>query len=227
MNDATSEPIREEFQKIGALLLWHLGAIKVNTANPFRLVSGNYSPIYINCRALISSPTFTDLFAAATRFMFSRQRVEFDVLAGGETAGIPFAAFLARVFGLPMIYVRKAAKAHGLASQIEGTLSQGSRVLLVEDLITDAGSKLSFISGIREAGAVVEDALVVFDRLQGGREVLARKGVRLHAVTDMAVALSAAATAGFLAPSAAASVEEYRNSPREWHESRKLPYRNG
>jgi len=217
-----ADEINSTVRRLVALQLWQLGAIKVNLAEPFRLVSGNYSPIYINCRLLISSPAFVDLFAEATRLIVEHRQVKFDVVAGGETAGIPFAAFVARAFGSPMIYVRKEVKGHGLASRIEGVLDAQARVLLVEDLITDAGSKLSFIQAIREAGAVVEDALVVFDRLQGGGEALATKGIRLHSVTDMTTALSVCQDAHYLAAPDLESVKQYLGNPQGWHEQRGL-----
>ena len=181
-------------RKVVALQLWQLGAIKVNLSEPFRLASGNYSPIYVNCRQLISTPAFADLFAASARIVCDRREVAFDVIAGGETAGIPFAAFLARSFGSPLVYVRKEAKSHGIASRIEGKIQSGDRVLLVEDLITDAGSKLSFVDAIQESGGAVEDVLVVFDRLQGGKEALHERGMRLHAITDIDTAIACSAT---------------------------------
>ena len=194
MSGTIAEQVELGVRRVVALQLWQLGAVKVNLKEPFKLVSGNYSPIYINCRQLISAPAFADLFAAAARVICEQRGIAFDVVAGGETAGIPFAAFVARSFGRPMIYVRKETKAHGIASRIEGLLPPTANVLLVEDLITDAGSKLSFIDAIRQAGGVVKDVLVVFDRLQGGKNALGEQGIRLHAVTDMEMALSVAET---------------------------------
>ncbi len=211
-------------RKVVALQLWQLGAIKVNLSEPFRLVSGNYSPIYVNCRQLISTPAFADLFAASARIACDRREVAFDVIAGGETAGIPFAAFLARSFGSPLVYVRKEAKSHGIASRIEGKIQSGDRVLLVEDLITDAGSKLSFIQAIRESGATVKDVLVVFDRLQGGQEALTQEGIRLHAITDMEMVLYEAEAAELLSTEELTSVRTYLCSPHGWHEERGLTF---
>ena len=209
MNERIAEQIVTQMRRLVALQLWQVGAVKVNLTEPFKLVSGNYSPIYVNCRQLISSAAFVDLFVAGARLICEHHAVEFDVVAGGETAGIPYAAFVARAFGRPMIYVRKAAKAHGVSSRIEGTLHPDSRVLLVEDLITDAGSKMSFVQAIRDAGAMVQDVLVVFDRLQGGKEALAQEGIRLHAVTDMDIALREAEAAGLLSADDLRSVREY------------------
>jgi orotate phosphoribosyltransferase len=224
MNANILPQIDAGLRRIVALQLWELGAVRVNTEDPFRLVSGNYSPIYINCRQLISSLIFVDILAAAARIICDVGAVNVDVIAGGETAGIPFAAFLARTFNRPMIYVRKQAKAHGIATPIEGVLSPGQKVLLVEDLITDAGSKLAFIESIRHGGAFVEDVFVVFDRLQGGREALQEKGIRLHAATDMKMVLEVAREAGVLAEETLTAVHEYLVSPASWHSQRNFPY---
>lgn len=220
MTTKIREQVLENIQRLIALQLWQLGAIKVNIDKPFELTSGNFSPIYINCRQLISSPAFLDLFTGATRIICEHREIEFDVVAGGETAGIPFAAYVARAFGKPMIYVRKETKQHGVASRIEGILDPGARVLLVEDLITDAGSKMSFIKAIRAAEASVSDVMVVFDRLQGGKEALAEKVIGLHALTDMEVALSQGQA--ILSETDLMSVREYLKSPSDWHQVRDL-----
>ncbi|MFH1009278.1 MAG: orotate phosphoribosyltransferase [Candidatus Latescibacterota bacterium] len=222
----TIEEFELQLGRLIALQLWELGAIEVNLAEPFRLVSGNYSPLYINCRRLISAPAFVDLFSASARIICDRRGVTFDVIAGGETAGIPFAAFLARAFARPLVYVRKKAKSHGIASRIEGTIRPGDKVLLVEDLITDAGSKLSFIEAIQESGGTVEDVLVVFDRLQGGREALHRHGIRLHSIADIDTALAVAEEIAMLSHDVLASIREYLANPAAWHQDRGLPYCN-
>lgn len=97
-----------------------------------------------------------------------------------------------------MIYVRKEAKDHGLASRVEGAVEPGARVLLAEDLITNAGSKMSFIEALRAKDVTVNDTLVVFDRLQGGQEALGKEEVRLHALSDMDVVLAEAKSSAIL-----------------------------
>jgi len=221
--DLTPEIITS-IRQLVAVQLWQLGAVKVNLETPFRLVSGNYSPIYINCRQLISAPAFADLFGAASRILCEAHDIRFDVVAGGETAGIPFAAILARTFAKPMAYVRKATKEHGLGSLVEGVFSQDARVLLVEDLITDAGSKLHFIEGIKRAGGTVPGVLVIFDRQQGGYELLASMNIRLLSITDMETALNVAQAVGLLGVSELASVNKYLQSPGDWHTERNLDY---
>ena len=123
-----------------------------------------------------------------------------DVVAGGETAGIPFAAFLAALAKKPMIYVRKQPKGFGRMAQIEGDLKPGKRVLLVEDLATDGGSKLVFIEALKKAEAKVTDCFVIFHYgiFPQSIEMLAAGGVKLHALATWWDALEAAREAQVL-----------------------------
>jgi len=211
-------------REMAALMLWDIGAVKVNLDEPFRLVSGNYSPIYINCRLAISYPSVMKAFVASAGVILEHNRTTVDVVAGGETAGIPFAAFLASSLSCPLIYVRKATKDHGLSSLVEGHLPADSVVLLVEDLITDAGSKLHFIEAIRACGARVEDALVLLDREQGGEKSLSEHGVRLASITDMSTLLRVAESERILPNAGIESIHEYLRDPRTWHSKHNLTF---
>ncbi len=209
-----------------ALMLWQFEAIQISPDKPFRLTSGNYSPIYINCRRLISYPTFIQYFCGAAKYFIDRREIKMDIVAGGETAGIPFAAFLAQSLSLPLVYIRKKTKAHGLATLVEGNLPKDKRVFLVEDLITDAGSKIHFVESIRANEAYIEDVLVVFDRKQGGAEALRRSGISLHSLTDLDVALNVAQQSNNVKNNAIALVKKYLASPIEWHHEMGLEFKN-
>ncbi|MCJ7777660.1 MAG: orotate phosphoribosyltransferase [Sedimentisphaerales bacterium] len=224
MDSKVAQEVILRIREIAAFLLWDIGAIRVNLDEPFKLVSGNYSPIYINCRQAISFPTFMGLFTAFARAICEHRAVDADVIAGGETAGIPFAAYVAQTLSRPMIYVRKSTKGHGLASLIEGQVKEGNRVLLVEDLITDAGSKLHFIDAILAVGGIVNDVLVLFDRGQGGGEALEKRGIRLHKVTDMDTAIAVAQKAGLVSDKDVRSIQDYLSSPRAWHTKHNFPF---
>jgi orotate phosphoribosyltransferase len=217
--------MRELMTKMVSLILWELGAIRISLDKPFKLTSGNYSPIYINCRRVISDAATMDLVAAFSHWIFQDEGIHFSMVAGGETAGIPFASFLAHRLAKPMVYVRKGAKGHGTEGLVEGFIKTGAKILLVEDLITDGQSKLSFIEPLRNEGATVQDCLVLFDRLQGGASVLEREGVRLISITDIDQSLSFAEASELVAPSAIAEVKAYLESPSLWHEARGLTYR--
>ncbi len=221
-----STAIQQHLRAAAALALWRIGAVKVAVAEPFRLASGNFSPIYVNCRRAISDPAFMRLFVATASLVLDDAEVRVDAVAGGETAGIPYAAYLAGALSLPMVYVRKKAKAYGIASKVEGHFEAGSRVLLVEDLITDGGSKVGFLEALRAAEGEVAEALVLFDRQQGGSELMASQGVRLHAVTDRAQALAAGEASGLLTGEARQSVEAYFADPAAWHQERGLAYQD-
>ncbi len=147
-----------------AKMLWEIGAVHFRADEPYKFASGMMSPVYIDCRKLISYPrirsTIMD-FAAAT-IMRDAGFEKFDCVAGGETAGIPFAAFLAERLSLPMIYVRKQPKGHGRNAQIEGHMPEGARVLVIEDLTTAGGSMFKFIDAIRAAGGIVDHGMALF-----------------------------------------------------------------
>ncbi len=224
-SESPAEESLDRLREAAALLLWEYEAVVVRPDPPFRLASGNHSPIYVNCRRAISEPTLMALFTTAARLLRERRGIRSEVIAGGETAGIPFAAWLASALDRPMVYVRKRAKEHGIAARVEGHLTPGASVLLVEDLITDGGSKLGFLEAIEEAGGRVRDVLVLFDRQQGGEALLAERGVRLHAVTDRATVLAAGESAGVLSPSARRAVDAYFRDPAAWHRERGLEYR--
>lgn len=216
MSDLTvRDVVLDRLAEAVALQLWEVGAIRVSIDPPFTLASGATSPLYINCRQVISHPGLVRLFVTAAALAIERRVIAIDAVAGGETAGIPFAAFLARELGLPMLYIRKKPKGHGLNARIEGDLTHGARVLLVEDLITDGGSKVGFIEALREAGAVVEHCLVLVDREQGGGELLRAQHVALHAVVGRAMALAVGRDHGFVEEHELAAVEVYLTGPAD------------
>lgn len=214
----------QRLREAAALLLWQHEAIRVRPEEPFELASGNYSPIYVNCRRVISEPVFMGLFATTARLLLERRGELPDVLAGGETAGIPYAVHLGAALGRPVVYVRKKAKGYGLANRVEGHVEDGSSVLLVEDLITDGGSKLGFLDALEAAGGKIRQALVAFDREQGGTETLAARGVELHSVTDRGTTLQAGEDAGLLTAEQRQSVDAYFADPGAWHKARDLAF---
>lgn len=214
----------QELRREVAESFWSAEAVRVDFEDPFTLASGNRSPVYINCRLLISDPAFMALYTRAALAVLGAAAVAFDAVAGGETAGIPYAAYLARDSEKPMLYVRKQAKGYGVASKVEGRAVAGWRVLLVEDLITDGGSKLGFVEALRAAETEVADALVLFDRQQGGDRVLGDHGVRLHSVTDRATALGQGTATDRLSQAQAVEIEEYFADPAAWHAQRGFDY---
>ncbi len=157
-------PDKKVMAELTAKMLLEVEAVRFMDDKPFIFTSGWASPVYTDCRRLISFPrvrqTLID-FGAATVFRDAGFE-QFDTVVGGETAGIPFAAWMADRLMLPMQYVRKKPKGFGRNAQIEGHLEPGQRVLLVEDLTTDGGSKVNFCNALRAAGATVEHIFVIF-----------------------------------------------------------------
>lgn len=218
---ASDDPLLRRLREAAALRLWELEAIRVRSGVPFRLASGDPSPIYFDCRLAVSDPLILGILASTTRRFRLQGRAVGDVLAGGETAGIPFAAHLASSLSLPMVYVRKKAKGHGRGRRIEGRLAEGARVLLVEDLITDGGSKLGFVDAVEEAGGTVTGVLVLFDREQGGASVLESRGVDLAAATDRTTALAVGRETGRVSQRELDELEGYFDDPTAWVAARR------
>ena len=146
----------------------------------FTLASGRKTPVYVDIRVL---PSSVEAFDSVTTALASKvKELKVDVVAGCETAGIPIAAAIALKAKLPMIYVRKRPKGYGTGSMIEGVLEKGQKVVLIDDMITDGRSKISFVEGIRKDGGEVADVLVILDREQGGTETLAEHALTLHSL---------------------------------------------
>ena len=215
---------REEIARLCARMLLEIRAVHFNAVEPFTLASGLPSPTYIDCRKLISFPrirtTLMDFLAATV--LREAGFEAFDNVAGGETAGIPFAAFVADRLGLPMSYVRKKPKGYGRNARIEGVMGEGDRVLLVEDLTTDGGSKLSFVDAIRDTGASCADTAVIFyyDIFPGTEQRLAEHGVSLHYLCTWWDVLAEARRQDSFDATTLTEVERFLNDPRGWQDTR-------
>ena len=221
----SSYPPKEEIARLTARMLLEVKAVHFNAATPFTLASGLPSPTYIDCRKLISYPriraTLMDFLALTV--MREAGFEAFDNVAGGETAGIPFAAMVAERLLLPMTYVRKKPKGYGRNARIEGAMSEGQRVLLVEDLTTDGGSKLSFVEAIRETGASCAHTAVIFyyGIFPETEPNLAAHGVNLHYLCTWWDVLAEARAQGAFDAETLAEVEAFLTAPRPWQEARR------
>ncbi len=201
-------------------ILLEIDAVHLRSSPPFILASGLPSPTYIDCRKLIAYPraraalmdflTITVMRAAGFE--------AFDVVAGGETAGIPFAAFIAERMALPMAYVRKKPKGYGRNARIEGAMKDGDRVLLIEDLTTDGGSKLSFIEAIRDTGAQCHHVAVIFSYgiFPQMTATLAAEGVTLHHLCTWWDVIREAKAQNRFAADTIHAVEHFLSDPRAW-----------
>jgi orotate phosphoribosyltransferase len=196
------------------------GAVRFMADKPFIFTSGWASPVYNDSRWLISFPDVRKKlmdFAVETIYReIGRDKI--DAVAGGETAGIPFAAWVAERMHLPMQYVRKKPKGFGRGAQIEGKLDPGQRVLLVEDLATDGRSKVNFVKALRDADAKCEHCFVIFwyDIYPEGAKILSDLGVTLHYLTTWWDVLAVAKASNKFDPAMLAEVEKFMNDPAGW-----------
>ena len=214
---------KETMAELAAKMLLEIKAVNFRADEPYTFASGLASPVYIDCRKLISYPHIRSAlmdFAVATLYRDVGFE-QFDAAAGGETAGIPFAAWIADKMNLPMQYVRKKPKGYGRDAQIEGDIHEGQRVLLVEDLTTDGGSKLKFAQAIRKAGASCEHTLVVFyyDIFKNTHEVMAENGLKLHYLVTWWDVLKVARAQGEFDAKTLDQVEAFLNAPLEWSQA--------
>ncbi len=203
-----------------ARMLLEIEAVNFRPDPPFKLTSGLASPVYIDCRKLISYPRIRAAamdFACSTLLRDAGYE-QFDAVAGGETAGIPFAAWIAERLALPMLYVRKKPKGFGRDARIEGDLRPGQRVLLVEDLTTDGGSKVSFVEAIREAGAICRHTIVIFyyDIFPEVPARLAAEDIRLHHLATWRDVLAEARRGRHFDAATLDQVAAFLERPLEW-----------
>jgi orotate phosphoribosyltransferase len=216
----TGFPEKAVMAELTAKMLLEVEAVRFMTDKPFIFTSGWASPVYTDCRRLISFPRVrrTLIDFGASKVLRDAGFEQFDSVAGGETAGIPFAAWMADSLMLPMQYVRKKPKGFGRNAQIEGEIRPGERVLLVEDMTTDGRSKINFCKALREAGAVVEHVFVFFfyDIFPESKKIFSDLGVTLHALATWWDVLAAAKKSGKFDKAKLAEVEKFMNDPAAW-----------
>ena len=203
-------PADAEAAETTARILLETKAVLFSPEKPFTFTSGRVSPVYIDCRKLM------DMGAALIERAIGCESI--DAVAGGETAGIPFAAWIAERMALPMLYIRKKPKGFGRNAQIEGDLAEGQRVLLVEDLASEGTSKLNFVNAIRTAGGEIAHTFVIFHYGIFPQSVasLAAEKVSLHALATWWDVLAVAESLGYFTPAQFAAVKSFLERPDDW-----------
>jgi orotate phosphoribosyltransferase len=207
----------KDIAKISAKILLDTKSVLVNTKKPFTYTSGKTGPVYVDCRRLISFPKERSLLMDYGAQIL--KDLDLDYIAGGETAGIPYAAFISERLELPMLYVRKKPKGFGRMAQIEGAMEQdNSSVALVEDMQTDGGSKLSFIQALREAGATIDHTFVIFHYgiFPESDQNMAKYNVTLHNLCDWWDIIKVAQELKYFDHETLSSLENFLNAPHEW-----------
>ena len=211
---------RKEMARLTARMLLEIKAVNFEVDNPYKLASGLVSPSYIDCRELISYPairsTLIDFMVASVQRDVGFEA--FDSVAGGETGGIPYGAWMADRMGLPMQYVRKKPKGYGKDSQVEGVLHKGQRGLLAEDMTTDGGAKIKFVQAIRDAGGVCNHTSLVFfyDIFPNTRENLAEHDITLHYLATWNDVLIEAKAGNYFDTKTLDEVEKFFADPLGW-----------
>ena len=153
--------IKNSRQKIADILL-SIGCVNINFKNKFTLTSGKKSPVYVDCRKLVSFPKEREIIINEMSKQIKSKYKNQIVVAGGETAGIPYSSYISQKLKLPMVYIRKKPKGFGKGKIIEGEFKKKSKSVLIEDMATDGGSKIHFINSMRKAELSVRDIFVVF-----------------------------------------------------------------
>ena len=203
-----------------ARILLEIKAINFRPEEPYILTSGWASPVYVDCRKVISFPrarsTISNLMTAAILREVGYEST--DAVAGGETAGIPYAAWVSDRMGLPMLYIRKKPKGFGRNAQIEGDFKDGDRVVLVEDLASDGASKVNFVNALRQAGAEVDHSFVVFfyGVFPGAMKSLEEIGVNLGYLCNWWDVLEVVEEEGQFDKRAIESVRSFLHDPVQW-----------
>ncbi|MGQ9595968.1 MAG: orotate phosphoribosyltransferase [Thermoproteota archaeon] len=151
----------------------------------FKLTSGGLSPYYVDLRILISRPRLFEMLVDEYVNKMRTIGEEFDIIAGVETAGIPIATLISYKTGMPMVYARSGDRGHGIGRLVEGELSEGSRVVIVDDVLTTGNSIRNAAQRIGLVGGSVVYALVFLDRLQNGARRLREAGVKTYSVMDI------------------------------------------
>lgn len=206
-------------QQVASLLL-DIGAIKISTEKPFTWASGWKSPIYCDNRLSLSYPAVR---TAIKNHLLDALQVNFpdaEVIAGVATAGIPQATLLADALQKPLVYVRSSPKDHGLENLIEGKISKGQRVVVVEDLVSTGGSSLKAVSALRSAGAQVVGMLSVFTYgFDIAEKQFSEHQVKLISLSDYHHLLDAAQSKKIISPENLTLLKAWRYDPASWRPS--------
>ena len=206
------------YQSLTAKILINIKAINFNFKKPYILTSGKKSPVYVDCRKIISFTKERNQIMDITEKYFRKNKIKFDILAGGETAGIPYAAILADRLKKPMIYIRKKPKGFGKNSQIEGDFKTGQKAILIEDLATDGGSKVKFIKAMKKAKLKVKDTFVIFyyGLLNQGELTLNKLGINIHYLCTWHNVLNEIKKGKILQNKDIESIEKFLFEPNNW-----------
>lgn len=202
-------------QIAGSLL--QIKAIKLNPTNHFTWASGWYSPIYCDNRKILSYPAVRKQVYEAFADLIAEKYPEAEVLAGVATGAIAHGVLVAEKMGKPFIYVRSAPKSHGLTNQVEGEVKPGSKVVVIEDLVSTGGSSLSAVDALKKAGCDVLGMVAIFTYgFPTAEENFAKAGVKLDTLSNYNTMIEMAIEQGYVHPDELETLKEWRRDPASW-----------
>ncbi|MGB4671603.1 MAG: orotate phosphoribosyltransferase [Bacteroidales bacterium] len=207
----------ESIKKQVARELLRISAVKIQPKEPFTWASGWSSPFYCDNRKALSYPDVRNLIRDSLCDAVKNFFPEFDVIAGVATGAIAQGALVADKLGKPFVYVRSAPKEHGLANLVEGYLEPGSRVVVIEDLVSTGGSSLKAVRALRDAGCTVTGMAASFTYgFPVAEEAFSKAGVKLVTLTDYPTMLAIALESDYIKKEDLKTLEEWRKNPSEW-----------
>ena len=198
--------------------LINIESVQFSFNNHFTLTSGLKSPVYVDCRKIISFIDERNFIMNEAISYFKKNKLEFDLVAGGETAGIPYAAIISEKIKKPMLYVRKKPKGFGKNQQIEGEFEKNQDAILIEDLATDGSSKVIFVEAMRKAGLIVKNIFVIFyyDIFRFEDSVLSKLDVKIHSLCTWKDIISVMEKRNLFSQIDIGNLKEFLSSPDEW-----------
>ena len=193
-------------------------SVKFSFENHFTLTSGLKSPVYVDCRKIISFINERELIMNEALNYFEKNKIQFDLVAGGETAGIPYAAIISEKIKKPMVYIRKKPKGFGQNQQIEGNFKEKEKAILIEDLATDGGSKVVFVEAMRKAGLIVNDIFVIFyyDIFNLENSVLSKLNVNIHSLCTWKDIISVIEKKNYYKENDIKNLKQFLSNPDDW-----------
>ena len=203
-------------EKIAELLL-ETEAVILRPDDPFVWASGIKSPVYCDNRLTLTAPQARNIIEQAMADTVKAEYPEAEILMGTSTAGIAHAAIAAHILGLPMGYVRGAAKDHGRGNRIEGRLLPGQKTVVIEDLISTGGSVLDTVEALRQAGAEILGIVSIFTyQFEEAERRMSETGVKNISLCDLDALMQAAELKGYITAEQRKMVEAFRADPKDW-----------
>ena len=193
-------------------------SVKFSFENHFTLTSGLKSPVYVDCRKIISFLDEREFIMNEALNYFEKNKIKFDLVAGGETAGIPYAAIISEKIKKPMVYIRKKPKGFGQNQQIEGNFKEKEKAILIEDLATDGGSKVVFVEAMRKAGLIVNDIFVIFyyDIFNLENSMLSKLNVNIHSLCTWKDIISVIEKKNSYKKNDIKNLKKFLSNPDDW-----------